>query len=136
MHSLSIILCQTINLYFFYCIFQSLNYKQIELMIHDAISGAIASFSLPSKGGYIDFNAQIKPEHVQLAQQSTTVSLIDITYFHLYSRNFALLFVVHCPLSDLNPLTVDTKSCRTVGRKQCSDSAKNDSIHSINLELV
>ena len=50
-------------------------------MIHEAISGAIASFSLPSKGGYIDFNAQIQPEHVKLAQQSTAVSRIVIGEF-------------------------------------------------------
>ena len=57
----------------FVLLFQNVDYKQLELMIHDAISGAIASFTLPSKGGYPDFTAQIRPEHV--LAQSTPVSI-------------------------------------------------------------
>ena len=46
-------------------------------MMHDAISGAMASFTLPSKGGYPDFTAQIRPEHV--LAQSTPVSITGDT---------------------------------------------------------
>ena len=58
-------------------LFQNVDYKQLELMIHDAISGAIATFTLPSKGGYPDFTAQIRPEHV--LAQSTPVSITGST---------------------------------------------------------